>query len=167
MIVSMLELGHFIWHCNSRASVFYPAFSRCQTSKTITAEILSYIIGVVQIPRCSFMTVASGVFTSSHAINQGNDGILKGEVSLYCWRPVWLVWNKLYDNWQFLFLFAKQTNPNQSNRRSMVHWYLPFSIPCCNLPQWRTLWLSTVRVVSWSCPHILGKYEKNNHGGSN
>jgi hypothetical protein len=22
-----------------------------------------------------------------------------------------LVWNQLYDNWQFLFLFAKQTNP--------------------------------------------------------
>ncbi len=24
-------------------------------------------------------------------------GILKGEVSLYCWPPVWLVWNQLYD----------------------------------------------------------------------
>ncbi len=42
-------------------------------------------------------------------------GILKGEVSLYRWPPVWLVWNQLYDNWQFLFLFAKQTDPNQSN----------------------------------------------------
>jgi hypothetical protein len=50
-------------------------------------------------------------------------GILKGEVSLYCWPPVWLVWNQWYDNRQFLFLFAKQTNPNQSNRRSMVQWY--------------------------------------------
>ncbi len=36
-------------------------------------------------------------------------GNTKGEVSLYCWPPVWLVWNQLYDNWQFLFLFAKQT----------------------------------------------------------
>ncbi len=54
-----------------------------------------------------------------------NQEILKGEVSLYCWPPVWLVWNQLYDNWQFLFLFAKQTNPNQSNRRSMVLWYFP------------------------------------------
>ncbi len=44
-------------------------------------------------------------------------GILKGEVLLYCWPPVWLVWNQLYDSWQFLFLFVKQTNPNQSNRR--------------------------------------------------
>ncbi len=58
-------------------------------------------------------------------------GILNGEVSLYRWPPVWLVWNWLYDNWQFLFLFAKQTNPNQSNRRSMVQWcFPPFSIPC-------------------------------------
>ena len=41
-------------------------------------------------------------------------GILEGEVSLYCWPPVWLVWNQLYDNLPFLlFLLAKQTNPNQ------------------------------------------------------
>ena len=53
-----------------------------------------------------------------------DQGILKGEVSLYRWPPVWLVWNRLYDYWQFLFLFAKQTNPNQSNRRSTVQWYL-------------------------------------------
>ncbi len=52
-------------------------------------------------------------------------GILKGEVSLYHWTPVRLVWNQLYDNWQFLFLFAKQTNPNQSNRRSTEQWYFP------------------------------------------
>ncbi len=51
-----------------------------------------------------------------------NKGILKGEVSLCHWPPVWLVWNQLYDNWQFLFLFAKQTNPNQSNMRSKVQW---------------------------------------------
>ena len=49
-------------------------------------------------------------------------GILKWEVSLYHWPPVWLVWNQLYDNWQFLFLFAKQTNPNKSNRSSTVQW---------------------------------------------
>ncbi len=52
-------------------------------------------------------------------------GILKGEVSLYHWPPAWLVWNQLHDYWQYLFLFVKQTNPNQSNRRSMVHWYFP------------------------------------------
>jgi len=58
-------------------------------------------------------------------VQHTNQGILKGEVSLYHWPPVWLVWNQLYDNWQLLFLFAKQTNPNQSNRRSMVQWYFP------------------------------------------
>jgi len=42
-----------------------------------------------------------------------NQGKLKGKVSLYHWPPVWLVWNQLYDNWQFLFLFAKQTNPKK------------------------------------------------------
>jgi len=49
-------------------------------------------------------------------------GNTKGEVSLYHWPPVRLVWNQLYANWQFMFLFAKETNPNQSNRRSTVHW---------------------------------------------
>jgi len=58
-----------------------------------------------------------------------HQGILKGEVLLYHCPPVWLVWIQLYDNRQFLFLFAKQTNPNQSNRRSMVQWHFPFSIP--------------------------------------
>ncbi len=53
-------------------------------------------------------------------------GILNGEVSVYRWPPVWLVRNQLYDYWQFLFLVAKQTNPNQLNRRSMVQWYFSF-----------------------------------------
>ncbi len=52
-------------------------------------------------------------------------GILKGEVSLYHWLPLWLVWNQLYGNWQVLFLYAKQTNPNQSKGRSILQWYFP------------------------------------------
>jgi hypothetical protein len=58
-------------------------------------------------------------------------GILKGEVSLYHWPPAWLVWNQLYDSWQFLFLFAKQSIPNQTGGQ----WYSdtsPFSIPWFN-----------------------------------
>ncbi len=62
---------------------------------------------------------------SQHSSDGFDQGILKWEVSLYCWPPVWLGWSLLYDNWQFLFLFAKQTNPNQSNRRSMVQWHFP------------------------------------------
>jgi hypothetical protein len=54
-----------------------------------------------------------------------NQGILKGKVSLYCWPPIWQVWNQLYDNWQILFLFAKLTNPKRSNRRLTVQWYFP------------------------------------------
>ncbi len=61
-----------------------------------------------------------------------DQGILKGEVSLYHWPPVWLVWNQLYDYWQFLLLLAKQTNPNQSNRRSQYIDTCPFSILCSN-----------------------------------
>ena len=56
--------------------------------------------------------------------------ILKGEVSLYHWPPVWLVWNQLYDYWQFLFYLLNrliqtcQTGGQQSSETS------PFSIPC-------------------------------------
>jgi hypothetical protein len=67
-------------------------------------------------------------------------GILKGDVSLYHWPPVWLVWNQLYDYWQFLFLFAKQTNPNQSNRMSMVQWYFPLVFPALSLRTLPPLW---------------------------
>ncbi len=63
-----------------------------------------------------------------------SQGILKGEVSLYCWPPVWLVWNQLYDNWQFLFLFAKQTNPNQSNRGVILRGRGTVILPCLVFP---------------------------------
>ncbi len=76
--------------------------------------------------------IAWGFYKRVVPLEETNHGILKGERSLYCWPPVWLVWNQLYDYWWFLFLFAKQTNPNQSNRRSMAQWYTPFSIPCTN-----------------------------------
>ena len=72
--------------------------------------------------RAASFSSSNRIFLDLKFIYQGT---LKGEVSLYCGPPVWLVWNQLYDNWQFLFLFAKQTNPNQSNRRSIVQWYCP------------------------------------------
>jgi hypothetical protein len=40
-----------------------------------------------------------------------------------------------------LFLFAKQTDPNQSNRRSTVQWYFPFSTPW--LYHWLHVYTST------------------------
>jgi hypothetical protein len=33
----------------------------------------------------------------THMRSHAHQGILKGEVSLYRWPPVWLVWNQLYD----------------------------------------------------------------------
>jgi len=80
-------------------------------------------------------------------------GILKGEVSLYSWPPVLLVWNQLYGNWQFLFLFSKQTHPNQSNGGSTVQWYFPLKY-CLGLPMPSTVFavLYLLRNVSlkWS-----------------
>ncbi len=71
----------------------------------------------------------TNVLVQQSTKHRQDQGTLKGEVSLYRWPPVWLVGNQLYENWQFLFLFAKQTNPNRSNRRSTVQWYFPFSVP--------------------------------------
>ncbi len=78
-------------------------------------------------------------------------GTLKGEVSLYCWPPVWLVWNQLYGSWKFSFLFAKQTNLNRSNRRSTVQWYFPLK---CYL-------LSVKLAICLCCCLISCKVEKN------
>jgi hypothetical protein len=76
-------------------------------------------------------------------------GIRKGEVSLYHWPPVWLVWNQLYDNWQFLFLFAKQTNPNQSNRRP------PLSIPFIDARPPMFIWTVEFFKCSFLIPFTL------------
>ncbi len=54
-----------------------------------------------------------------------NQGMLKGEVSLYCWPPVWLVWICLFCTQKQKFSVVIQLIPNQSNRRSMVQWYFP------------------------------------------
>ncbi len=52
-------------------------------------------------------------------------GILKVEVSLYRWPPVWLVWISLFCIWKQKLSVVIQLIPNQSNRRSMVQWYFP------------------------------------------
>ncbi len=54
--------------------------------------------------------------------------ILKGEVSLYHWPPVWLVCNQLYDNWQCFYLQNRLIQTSQTGGQ----WYSvtsPFSIP--------------------------------------
>jgi hypothetical protein len=62
-----------------------------------------------------------------------NQEILKGEISLYRWPPVWLVWNQLYDNWQYLCFFAKWTNPNSQTGDQWYSDTSPFSIPWTNV----------------------------------
>jgi hypothetical protein len=50
-----------------------------------------------------------------------NQGILKGDV--------WLVWNQLYDNWQFVFLFAKRLNQTSQTGGQLYSDTSPFSVP--------------------------------------
>ncbi len=59
-------------------------------------------------------------------------GILKGEVSLWCW-PVWLVWNQLYDNWQFLFLFAKPVKQEVNGTMILPPLVFPGLVKCISL----------------------------------
>ncbi len=54
-----------------------------------------------------------------------NQGILKGESITVPLTSCLTDLESAVWNCNFLFLFAIQTNPNQSNRRSMVQWYFP------------------------------------------
>ena len=94
-------LSHFVFflfHLNSRKKIFEVG------GRWKFSSVALFFISVIDV-------IMDVIIMSSLCILQG---ILKGEVSLYCWPPVWLVWNQLYDNLPFLlFLLAKQTNPNQ------------------------------------------------------
>ena len=71
-------------------------------------------------------------------------GILKGEVSLYHWPPIWLIWIQLYDKRQFLFLFAKQTIPSVKQEVNSTLILPPFSIPCKKGWAWHSAQLHSV-----------------------
>ncbi len=49
--------------------------------------------------------------------------------SMYRWPLVWLVWNQLYDNWQFLFLFANRLIKTGQTGCQGYSDSSPFSIP--------------------------------------
>ncbi len=58
--------------------------------------------------------------------------MLKGEVSLYCWPPVWLGWISLFCKWKQKLSVFIQLIPNS---QTGVQWYSdtsPFSIPWLN-----------------------------------
>jgi len=91
-------------------------------------------------------------------------GILNGEVSLYSWPPVWLVWNHLYDYWQFLLLM--QNRLIQTSQKG-GKWYsdtspliIPWFVP--GLPQ--QLGLTSGRIFSrvWSlCERAVSNLDRS------
>ncbi len=50
-------------------------------------------------------------------------GILKGEVSLYHWPPVWLIWIQLYDKTFFVFICKTDYSVSQTGGQ----WYIDTS----------------------------------------
>ncbi len=68
-------------------------------------------------------------------------GILKVKVSLYHWPPVWLVWNQLYDNWQFMFYLQNRLIQTSQTGGQQYSDTSPFSIP----------WLRKVSSLILSC----------------
>ncbi len=75
-------------------------------------------------------------------------GILKGEVSLYHWPPVWLVWNQVNDNWQFLFYLQ---NRLIQTSQTGGQWYSdtpPFSIPCFELDTYQLAYLWVIYLLA-------------------
>jgi hypothetical protein len=96
----------------------------CSTNKWLKS--LFYKVGQMSVGQTVFGQKSWSLLTVGVEKQMSlSQGTLKGEVSLYCWPPVWLVWNQLYDRVQFLFLYEKKTNPNRSKRRSTVQWYFP------------------------------------------
>ncbi len=56
-------------------------------------------------------------------------GILKGKYHCTHWPPVWLVWNQLYDYWQFLFYLQNRLiQTSQTGGQQYIDTF-PFGIP--------------------------------------
>ncbi len=53
-----------------------------------------------------------------------NQGILKREVSLYHWPPVWLVWNRLYDNLHLFYFQNRQIQTSLTGGQGYSNTYL-------------------------------------------
>ena len=68
----------------------------------------------------------SVIFPQRHWLNQG---ILKGEVSLYRWPPVWLVWNQLYETDNFCFYLQNSLIQTSQTGGQQYSDTSPFSVP--------------------------------------
>ncbi len=80
-----------------------------------------------------------------------NQGTLKGEVSLYCRPPVWLVWNQLYDNWKFCFYLQKRLIQTGQTGGQLYSDTSPFSVPRFNKlasgPSWWVYKVFVLRIL--------------------
>jgi hypothetical protein len=56
--------------------------------------------------------------------------MLKGEVSMYHWPPVWLIWNQLFDYWQFLFYLQNRLIQTSQTGGQQYSDTSPYSIQC-------------------------------------
>jgi hypothetical protein len=72
---------------------------------------------LMTLAKTSILSLEEDCFILKHCWSQG---ILKGEVSLYHWPPVWLVCK-----YKQKLSVVIQLIPIQSNRRSVVQWYSP------------------------------------------
>jgi hypothetical protein len=84
-----------------------------------------------------------------------NPGILKGEVSLYQWPPVWLVWNQLYDNRQFLFLLQNRRSQTSQTGQLYSDTSL-FSTSCSHVDVY--MWCLSIEPHDRMCKCPLTKY---------
>jgi len=101
-------------------------------------------------------------------------GILKGGVSLYGWPPVWLVWNQLYDYWQFCFYLQNRLIQTSQTGGQLYRDTSPFSIPwtqgtkvfqpCRQAEQCRRwFWVNTAASRPWCGQSPLVRYHLKDH----
>ncbi len=66
-------------------------------------------------------------------------GILKGEVSLCRWPPVWLVWNQLYENWKF-YLQNRLVKQEVNCTVILPPLVFPGFVPSAGVCPWPEIW---------------------------
>ncbi len=73
------------------------------------------------------MSLTNSDLTCKFTFNfeRSDQGMLKGEVSLYHWPPIWMVWISLLCKLKQKLSVVIQLIPNKSNRRSTVLVILP------------------------------------------
>ncbi len=88
----------------------------CQpASLSLTNAVTFFQVGFIQLRQRGLQVQICGLY----------QGILKGEVSLYCWPPFLLFYIFIFSKKKKKLSVVVQQIPNQSNRRSTVQWYFP------------------------------------------